>query len=141
MARVALQLVLSGPVIAQLGYAIAAIALLGVLGVFIGRDLWLVHRTKRAGAYANLLQMWGMRFRRSNPKPFLNAAIRAREHGIQLSPGDVEVHELAGGNPQRVIDAMIRRRENGETATWDLLCAIELGGGDPMTDPLSRGRD
>jgi uncharacterized protein YqfA (UPF0365 family) len=105
-----------------------AIIILVVFFQFIPFGLWLT--ALFSGIRVPFFTLFGMRFRRVDPRAIVLPLISAHKAGIQLSPNDLEGHYLAGGNVNRVVNALISADKAGIALTYKQATAIDLAGRD-----------
>ena len=101
-----------------------AIIILVVFFQFIPFGLWLT--ALFSGIRVPFFTLFGMRFRRVDPRAIVLPLISAHKAGIQLSPNDLEGHYLAGGNVNRVVNALISADKAGIALTYKQATAIDL---------------
>jgi uncharacterized protein YqfA (UPF0365 family) len=86
-----------------------------------------------SGAYAGLLTLIGMRFRRVPPSTIVTARISAVKAGLTtISIDDLEAHFLAGGNVVRVVNALISADKANIEMPFKRAAAIDLAGRDVL---------
>ena len=111
-----------------LALAFIGIIILVVFFQFIPFGLWLT--ALFSGVRVSFMTLFGMRFRRVDPKAIVFPLISAHKAGISLSVNDLEGHYLAGGNVQRVVNALISADKAGIALTYKQATAIDLAGRD-----------
>src|SRR3989454_12752397 len=111
-----------------LALAFIAVIILVVFFQFIPFGLWLT--ALFSGVRVSFFTLFGMRFRRGDPKAIVFPLISAHKAGIALSVNDLEGHYLAGGNVQRVVNALISADKAGIALTYKQATAIDLAGRD-----------
>src|SRR2546422_7005450 len=111
-----------------LALAFIAVIILVVFFQFIPFGLWLT--ALFSGVRVSFFTLFGMRFRRVDPKAIVFPLISAHKAGIALSVNDLEGHYLAGGNVQRVVNALISADKAGIALTYKQATAIDLAGRD-----------
>ena len=104
------------------------IIILVVFFQFIPFGLWLT--ALFSGVRVSFFTLFGMRFRRVDPKAIVFPLISAHKAGISLGVNDLEGHYLAGGNVQRVVNALISADKAGIALTYKQATAIDLAGRD-----------
>ena len=97
-----------------LWFVIVAVALLLVAVFFRYVPLGLWINARASGASVKIISLIGMRFRRISPQKIVNAYIKARKAGLQITTDMLETHFLAGGNIERVINALISAKQQEE---------------------------
>jgi uncharacterized protein YqfA (UPF0365 family) len=104
---------------------VAAIALLILLGiVFSFFSVFL--RAWLAGAYVGMINLVAMRLRQVPYGLVVDARIRAKKAGIDVSIDEVEAQYLAGGNVIACVHALIAAQKAGIALDWKRSCAIDL---------------
>ena len=118
-------------------HMLAPIILLIVLVIFIGIffsyvpvGLWITARA--SGAPVKISSLIGMRFRHISPYKIVNAYIKARKAGLNITTDMMETHYLAGGNVERVINALISAKQAEINLSFTTACAIDLAGRDVL---------
>jgi uncharacterized protein YqfA (UPF0365 family) len=111
-----------------LALAFIAIIIVVIFFQFIPFGLWLT--ALFSGVRVSFFTLFGMRFRRVDPKAIVFPLISAHKAGIALSVNDLEGHYLAGGNVQRVVNALISADKAGIALTYKQATAIDLAGRD-----------
>ena len=115
-----------------LWFVIVAVALLLVAVFFRYVPLGLWINTRASGASVKIISLIGMRFRRISPQKIVNAYIKARKAGLQITTDMLETHFLAGGNIERVINALISAKQASINLSFTTACAIDLAGRDVL---------
>jgi len=95
---------------------------------FIPFGLWLT--ALFSGIRVPFFTLFGMRFRRVDPRAIVLPLISGHKAGIQLNVNDLEGHFLAGGNVNRVVNALISADKAGIALTYKQATAIDLAGRD-----------
>ena len=95
---------------------------------FIPFGLWLT--AFFSGVRVSFFTLFGMRFRRVNPREIVLPIIAAHKAGLSLTINDLESHYLAGGNVSRVVNALISADKAGIPLTFKQATAIDLAGRD-----------
>ena len=93
---------------------------------YVPLGLWI--NAKASGAGVRIFSLVGMRFRRISPQKIVNAYIKARKAGLDVTTDMLETHYLAGGNVERVINALISAKQASITLSFTTACAIDLAG-------------
>ncbi|MCL2817733.1 MAG: flotillin-like FloA family protein, partial [Clostridiales bacterium] len=90
-----------------IGWTIAAIVLVVLLIIlsFVPVGLWI--KARDAGAKVDMIDLIGMRMRRTPPAKIVLPYIKAAQAGLDLDVKKLEGFYLAGGNVERVVEAMI----------------------------------
>jgi uncharacterized protein YqfA (UPF0365 family) len=78
------------------------------------------------------LQIVGFVFRKSDVGAIVHCYAKAKDAGLDVQPGQIEVQQLAGGRPEKVLKAVIEAIELGVDLDWDGGCAVDLAGRDPL---------
>ena len=107
-----------------------AIALIAVFFRYVPLGLWI--NARASGAGVRIVSLIGMRFRRISPQKIVNAYIKARKAGLQITTDMLETHFLAGGNIERVINALISAKQASINLSFTTACAIDLAGRDVL---------
>ena len=95
---------------------------------FIPFGLWLT--ALFSGIRISFFTLFGMRFRRVDPRAIVIPMISGHKAGIALEVNDLEGHFLAGGNVNRVVNALISADKAGIALTYKQATAIDLAGRD-----------
>jgi uncharacterized protein YqfA (UPF0365 family) len=104
---------------------VGAIAFLIVVGiVFSFFSVFL--RAWLAGAYVGMINLVAMRLRQVPYGLVVDARIRAKKAGIDVSIDEVEAQYLAGGNVIACVHALIAAQKAGIALDWKRSCAIDL---------------
>ena len=106
------------------------IVLAAVFFRYVPLGLWI--NAKASGAGVRIISLIGMRFRRISPQKIVNAYIKARKAGLQITTDMLETHYLAGGNVERVINALISAKQASINLSFTTACAIDLAGRDVL---------
>ena len=101
---------------------IAVLILAGIIFSFF--SVWL--RAWLAGAYVGFINLVAMRLRQVPYSLVVDARIRAKKAGIDLSIDEVEAQYLAGGNVIACVHALIAAQKAGIALDWRRSCAIDL---------------
>src|SRR5512138_3688512 len=99
-----------------LALVFVGIIILVIFFQFIPFGLWLT--ALFSGIRISFFTLFGMRFRRVDPRAIVIPLISAHKAGIALSVNDLEGHYLAGGNVQRVVNALISADKAGIALTY-----------------------
>ncbi len=113
-----------------LALAFIAIIVVVVFFQFIPFGLWLT--ALFSGVRVSFFTLFGMRFRRVDPRAIVFPLISGHKAGIQLNVNDLEGHFLAGGNVNRVVNALISADKAGIALTYKQATAIDLAGRDVL---------
>jgi len=111
-----------------LALAFIAVIILVIFFQFIPFGLWLT--ALFSGIRVSFFTLFGMRFRRVDPRAIVIPLISGHKAGIQLNVNDLEGHYLAGGNVNRVVNALISADKAGIALTYKQATAIDLAGRD-----------
>lgn len=106
------------------------IILAAVFFRYVPLGLWI--NARASGAGVRIISLIGMRFRRISPQKIVNAYIKARKAGLQVTTDMLETHYLAGGNIERVINALISAKQASINLSFTTACAIDLAGRDVL---------
>ena len=99
-------------------------------GISSAALLWI--NARASGAPVKIISLIGMRFRRISPQKIVNAYIKARKAGLDVTTDMLETHFLAGGNVERVINALISAKQASINLSFTTACAIDLAGRDVL---------
>ena len=97
---------------------------------YVPLGLWITSRA--SGAPVKISSLVGMRFRRISPQKIVNAYIKAKKAGLDVTTDMLETHYLAGGNVERVINALISAKQASIDLSFTTACAIDLAGRDVL---------
>ncbi len=97
---------------------------------YVPLGLWI--NARASGAPVRIVSLIGMRFRRISPQKIVNAYIKARKAGLEVTTDMLETHFLAGGNVERVINALISAKQASINLSFTTACAIDLAGRDVL---------
>ena len=111
-----------------LALAFIAVIILVIFFQFIPFGLWLT--ALFSGIRVPFFTLFGMRFRRVDPRAIVLPLISGHKAGIELNVNDLEGHFLAGGNVNRVVNALISADKAGIALTYKQATAIDLAGRD-----------
>src|SRR5687767_12478613 len=100
--------------------------LLIVLARFIPLGLWIT--AFASGVRLSFMHLFGMRFRRVDPRSIVLPLIAATKAGLHLSVNELEGHYLAGGNVNRVVTALISADKANIELGFQQAAAIDLAG-------------
>jgi len=106
------------------------VVLAAVFFRYVPLGLWI--NARASGAAVRIISLIGMRFRRISPQKIVNAYIKARKAGLDVSTDMLETHFLAGGNVERVINALISAKQASINLSFTTACAIDLAGRDVL---------
>jgi uncharacterized protein YqfA (UPF0365 family) len=107
---------------------VIAVLLLVVVARFIPIGLWIT--AYASGVRLSFLNLFGMRFRRVDPRAIVLPLIAATKAGLHLSVDELEGHYLAGGNVGRVVAALISADKANIDLQFQQAAAIDLAGRD-----------
>jgi uncharacterized protein YqfA (UPF0365 family) len=117
---------LAGPVLLVL--VVGAIILAAVFLHFIPIGLWIT--AFASGVRVSFFTLFGMRFRKVDPKRIVMPLIAATKAGLDLDINEIESLYLAKGNVDRVVDALISADKAGIGLDFKQASAIDLAGRD-----------
>ncbi len=106
---------------------IAALLLVVVMR-FIPFGLWIT--AYASGVRLSFLNLFGMRFRRVDPRSIVLPLIAATKAGLHLNVNELEGHFLAGGDVSRVVAALISADKANIDLAFQQAAAIDLAGRD-----------
>ena len=109
---------------------VVAILIAAVFFRYVPLGLWI--NARASGAPVKIISLIGMRFRRISPQKIVNAYIKARKAGLDVTTDMLETHFLAGGNVERVINALISAKQASINLSFTTACAIDLAGRDVL---------
>ena len=109
---------------------VIAIVVAAVFFRYVPLGLWI--NARASGAPVKIVSLIGMRFRRISPQKIVNAYIKARKAGLDVTTDMLETHFLAGGNVERVINALISAKQASINLSFTTACAIDLAGRDVL---------
>jgi uncharacterized protein YqfA (UPF0365 family) len=105
----------------------------GLIPVLLGGqlvNLWLLARF--SDTPIGFFELVGMRLRKVDLRAVVLGAIRARKAGLDIRPGQLETHFLAGGRVPAVVSAAIAAKGAGVEVGFLALAALDLAGKDPL---------
>ncbi|HEX6069114.1 MAG TPA: flotillin-like protein FloA [Longimicrobiaceae bacterium] len=105
-----------------------AVLLVIVVARFIPIGLWIT--AFASGVRLSFLNLFGMRFRRVDPRNIVLPLIAATKAGLQLNVNELEGHYLAGGDVNRVVAALISADKANILLPFQQAAAIDLAGRD-----------
>jgi len=117
-----------------LGPAVLVVLVLGgIIAVslffhFIPIGLWIT--AFASGVRVPFTTLFGMRFRKVDPKRIVFPLIKATKAGLTLNLNNLESHYLSQGNVDRVVDALISADKAGIGLDFRQASAIDLAGRD-----------
>ncbi len=106
-----------------------AVIFLAVFLSFVPVGVWF--QAHSCGFPIKLIDLIGMKFRKINPKPIVEAAIKLKLAGITINLMDLEAHVLAGGDIGKVANGMIAAQRSGMKPDFKYITALDLSGNDP----------
>ena len=110
-----------------------------IFGLFIGMavffhfvpvGLWIT--AFASGVRVSFGTLFGMRFRKVDPKRIVSPLIAATKAGLDLNINDLESLYLSQGNVDRVVNALISADKAGITMDFKQASAIDLAGRDVL---------
>jgi uncharacterized protein YqfA (UPF0365 family) len=107
---------------------IVAALFLIMVARFIPIGLWIT--AMASGVRLSFLNLFGMRFRRVDPRDIVLPLIAATKAGLMLNVNELEGHYLAGGNVSRVVTALISADKANIELGFQQAAAIDLAGRD-----------
>jgi uncharacterized protein YqfA (UPF0365 family) len=107
---------------------ILAVVVVLVVARFIPIGLWIT--AYASGVRLSFLNLFGMRFRRVDPRAIVLPLIAATKAGLHLNVNELEGHYLAGGNVGRVVAALISADKANIELPFQQAAAIDLAGRD-----------
>jgi uncharacterized protein YqfA (UPF0365 family) len=115
-----------GPILIVL--AVGALIALSLFFHFVPVGLWIT--AFASNVRVSFFSLFGMRFRKVEPRRIVQPLIAASKAGIELNINDLESLYLAKGNVDRVVDALISADKAGIGLTFKQASAIDLAGRD-----------
>lgn len=110
---------------------IAGVLLLVIFFYFVPLGLWVT--AYFSGLRIRLVNdLVGMRLRKVPPRPIVESLIMASKAGLQVQPGRLEAHYLAGGNVRKVVSALISADKANIVLPFERAAAIDLAGRDVL---------
>jgi uncharacterized protein YqfA (UPF0365 family) len=106
-------------------FIVLGIAGLIVAGIFFS-FFSVFLRAWLAGAYVGMINLVAMRLRQVPYGLVVDARIRAKKAGIDVTIDEVEAQYLAGGNVIACVHALIAAQKAGILLDWKRSCAIDL---------------
>lgn len=107
---------------------VLAVLVVVVVARFIPIGLWIT--AYASGVRLSFLNLFGMRFRRVDPRQIVLPLIAATKAGLDLNVNLLEGHYLAGGNVSRVVAALISADKANIELPFQQAAAIDLAGRD-----------
>ncbi len=107
---------------------IGALIAISVFFHFIPIGLWIT--AFASGVRVSFFTLFGMRFRKVDPKRIVMPLIAATKAGLDLNLNELESLFLAKGNVDRVVDALISADKAGIGLDFKQAAAIDLAGRD-----------
>lgn len=117
---------LAGPILLVL--VVGAVVFLALFFHFIPIGLWIT--AFASGVRVSFFTLFGMRFRKVDPKRIVMPLIAASKAGLNLDLNELESLFLAKGNVDRVVDALISADKAGIGLDFRQASAIDLAGRD-----------
>ncbi len=108
-------------------FVLAALLLI-VVARFVPLGLWIT--AFASGVRLSFLNLFGMRFRRVDPRQIVLPLIAATKAGLHIDVNELEGHYLAGGNVSRVVSALISADKANIALSFQQAAAIDLAGRD-----------
>ena len=110
--------------------AVAAVFFVSVFFHFIPIGLWIT--AFASGVRVPLFTLFGMRFRKVDPKRIVSPMIAATKSGLNIDINELESLYLSRGNVERVVMALIAADKAGIGLTFKQASAIDLAGRDVL---------
>ncbi len=107
---------------------VVAVLLFALFMRYIPIGLWIT--AFASGVRLSFLNLFGMRFRRVDPREIVLPMIAATKAGLTLGVDELEGHYLAGGDVQRVVAALISADKANIDLPFQQAAAIDLAGRD-----------
>jgi uncharacterized protein YqfA (UPF0365 family) len=109
---------------------VAAVFAISLFFHFVPVGLWIT--AAASGVRLKFGMLFGMRFRKVDPKQIVFPLIAATKAGLQLSVNDLEALYLSQGKVDRVVSALISADKAGIGLTFKQASAIDLAGRDVL---------
>jgi len=119
----------SGAVVA-LVVALAAVFFVSMFFHFVPIGLWIT--AAASGVWVRFATLFGMRFRKVDPKRIVFPMIAATKAGLKIDINELESLYLSRGNVERVVNALISADKAGIGLTFKQASAIDLAGRDVL---------
>jgi uncharacterized protein YqfA (UPF0365 family) len=110
--------------------AVAAIFFISMFFHFIPIGLWIT--AFASGVRVSFFTLFGMRFRKVDPKRIVSPMIAASKAGLDIDINELESLYLSRGNVERVVMALIAADKAGIGLTFKQASAIDLAGRDVL---------
>jgi len=108
----------------------AAIFFVALFFHFVPIGLWIT--AAASGVWVKFTTLFGMRFRKVDPKRIVSPLIAATKAGLKLDVNELEALYLSRGNVERVVNALIAADKAGIGLTFKQASAIDLAGRDVL---------
>ncbi|MEK7668217.1 MAG: flotillin-like protein FloA [Gemmatimonadota bacterium] len=109
---------------------VAAIVFISMFFHFIPIGLWIT--AFASGVRVSFFTLFGMRFRKVDPKRIVSPMIAASKAGLDININELESLYLSRGNVERVVMALIAADKAGIGLTFKQASAIDLAGRDVL---------
>jgi uncharacterized protein YqfA (UPF0365 family) len=119
---------LGGPIL--LALVVGAIVGVSVFIHFVPMGLWITAYS--SGVRVRFSTLFGMRFRKVDPKKIVYPMIQATKAGLSLNINELESLFLSHGNVDRVVNALVSADKAGIGLTFKQASAIDLAGRDVL---------
>jgi len=119
---------IGGPILVVL--VLGAVVAISLFFHFIPIGLWIT--AFASGVRVAFGTLFGMRFRKVDPRRIVFPLIKATKAGLHLDINDLESLYLSQGNVDRVVDALISADKAGIGLTFKQASAIDLAGRDVL---------
>jgi uncharacterized protein YqfA (UPF0365 family) len=117
---------LGGPILIVL--ALGGLIAVATFFHFVPVGLWIT--AFASDVKVSFFQLFGMRFRKVEPRRIVQPLIAASKAGLALNVNELESLYLAKGNVDRVVDALISADKAGIALSFKQASAIDLAGRD-----------
>ncbi len=117
---------LGGPILIVL--VLGALIAISMFFHFVPIGLWIT--AFASNVRVSFFQLFGMRFRKVEPRRIVQPLIAASKAGLALNVNELESLYLAKGNVDRVVDALISADKAGIGLTFKQASAMDLAGRD-----------
>jgi len=109
---------------------VAGIFFVSLFFHFVPIGLWIT--AAASGVWVKFTTLFGMRFRKVDPKRIVSPLIAATKAGLKLDVNELEALYLSRGNVERVVNALIAADKAGIGLTFKQASAIDLAGRDVL---------
>lgn len=104
------------------------LVLIAVVFGFVPMQVWF--RALISGAHVSMSRLVGMKLRKQDYRNIVSQYIIAKKAGLNISIGDLETHQMAGGRIEQVVSALVAAHSAKIDLDIDQARAIDLAGRD-----------